>query len=296
MMNQSPDVVLGSSQGLAVGIQRLGARIVSVLVPSGGARCEIAVGGEHRAGATIGRYANRIAGGSIELDGHTYELSRNEGANTLHGGAVGFDSATWELVEQSPSRARLQHLSPDGDQGFPGRLLVEVCFTARDLALEIAYTARTDKPTVVNLTNHLYVNLAGTGAITDQELQIFAMRYTPVDSASIPTGDLLPVADSRFDFRSRRRIGPDHYDTNWVLDGPAEQLKQAASAIDPKSGRNVSVFTTEPGLQVYTPAGGGAFTLETQHFADSPHHPNFPSTVLRPGLDFGSRTLLDFGR
>ncbi|RZS80007.1 aldose 1-epimerase [Motilibacter rhizosphaerae] len=279
-------------------------------------------------GATVGRYANRIAGGRFRLDGRTYVLPRNDGPNTLHGGTVGFDKRVWSasgVRRGTAAGVTFRLVSPAGDQGFPGRLSVSVTYTL-DTAdrLRIDYQASTSAPTVLNLTNHSYFNLAGegSGSVEDQQLQISAAAYTPIDRTLIPTGAVAPVTGTPFDFRTARRIGDGlrggsaqlryakGYDHNWVLDGPAGRLRQVARAIDPVSGRWVTVQTTEPGLQVYTgnvldgtlygTSGrqyreGDAFTLETQHFPDSPHHPSFPSTVLRPGQRFTSSTVYAFG-
>jgi aldose 1-epimerase len=243
-------------------------------------------------GAIIGRYGNRIAGARFTLDGRVYELPANNGPNSLHGGELGFHVRVWE-AEPVPGGVRLTRTSPDGECGYPGSLDVAVTYTldAED-RLRIGYEASTDAPTVLNLTNHSYWNLAGGGTISDHELRIAASRYTPVDAALIPTGELADVAGTPMDFRQARRIGEHEYDHNWVLDGDV-RLR------DPGSGRTLAISTTEPGLQFYaggmldTPRAGLA--LETQHFPDSPNRPGWPSTVLRPGETFTSTTVLAFG-
>jgi aldose 1-epimerase len=243
-------------------------------------------------GAIIGRYGNRIAGAKFTLDGRTYALPANNGPNSLHGGERGFHVRVWD-PEPVPGGVRLSRTSPDGECGYPGTLDVAVTYTldAED-RLRIDYAATTDAPTVVNLTNHSYWNLAGTGTIDDHELRIAASRYTPVDAALIPTGELAQVDGTPMDFRQPRRIGSHPYDHHWVLEGDV-QLR------DPASGRTLTITTTEPGVQFYT--GGmlsrprAGLALETQHFPDSPNRPDFPPTVLRPGETFSSTTTLAFG-
>ncbi|MEU3842262.1 aldose epimerase family protein [Streptomyces sp. NPDC028635] len=256
---------------------------------------------EPHLGALIGRYANRIAGARFVLDGRTYPLVANEGPNTLHGGERGFDKRVWD-VEPVEHGLRLTRVSPHGEEGFPGRLEVTATYTLdASGALHLAYEAVTDAPTVVNLTNHSYFNLAGSGRADGHELRLAASRYTPVDAASIPTGDLADVTGTRFDFRTPRRTGSG-YDHNFVLDkGVTSAPVEVAELYDPASGRVVTVATTEPGLQLYTAdhlgapfLPGGGVALETQHFPDSPNRPEFPSTVLRPGEVYRSETVYGF--
>ncbi|MFJ5971533.1 aldose epimerase family protein [Streptomyces sp. NPDC093060] len=253
-------------------------------------------------GALVGRYANRIAGGRFPLDGCTYALERNSGPNSLHGGAQGFDKRVWE-VEPVEDGLRLSRVSPHGEEGFPGRLEVTATYTLdASGALRIAYEAVTDAPTVINLTNHTYWNLSGSGHAGGHELRLTASRYTPVDTDLIPTGALTDVSGSRFDFRTARKVGSG-YDHNYVLDkGVTEAAEDVAELYDPASGRVLTVATTEPGLQLYTAdhlaapfAPGDGIALETQHFPDSPNHPDFPSTELRPGRAFRSETVYGFG-
>ncbi len=271
-------------------LSTLGAAITSIIVPDAqGIPCEVTVPAGGSAGKTIGRYANRIAGGSFDLDGRTYTLPVNEGRNTLHGGPDGFSKRDWDVVE---GLFILQ--SPDGDQGFPGAMECRVRYTwDDDCALRIDYAATADKPTVINLTNHVYFNLSGGGEIGRHELQIDGSTYTPLDDELIPTGEIAPVAGTSHDFRSMRQIGDEKYDVNFAIDGWNGELRRVAELRDPRSGRRIVVETTQPGLQLYT-GKPGAVALETQHFADAPHHPNFPSTVLRPGETFNATTIYRF--
>lgn len=253
-------------------------------------------------GALVGRYANRIAGGRFTLDGLTYALPVNNGPNCLHGGERGFDERVWD-AEPVEHGVRLSRVSGHGEEGFPGRLEVSATYTLdAEGGLRIAYEAVTDAPTVVNLTNHSYFNLAGAGSgnAGGHELRIAASRFTPVDGDLIPTG-VESVEGSRFDFRVSRKVGAG-YDHNFVLDkGVTPAPVEVAELHDPASGRVLTVSTTEPGLQLYTAdhlsepfAPGDGIALETQHFPDSPNRPEFPSTVLRPGEVFRSETVYGF--
>ncbi|MEU6816912.1 aldose epimerase family protein [Streptomyces sp. NPDC046860] len=253
-------------------------------------------------GALVGRYANRIAGGRFPLDGRTYALAPNNGPNSLHGGERGFDRYVWD-AEPVEHGLRLSRVSPHGEEGFPGRLEVSATYTLdASGALRIAYEAVTDAPTVVNLTNHSYWNLGGSGHAGGHELRLDASRYTPVDDGLIPVGEPLDVTGSRFDFRAARKIGSG-YDHNYVLDkGVSEAAAEVAELYDPASGRVLTVATTEPGLQLYTAdhlgapfAPGEGIALETQHFPDSPNRPDFPTTRLEPGEVYRSQTVYGFG-
>jgi aldose 1-epimerase len=252
-------------------------------------------------GALVGRYANRIAGGRFTLDGKTRALAPNNPPNSLHGGEKGFDKRVWD-AEPVEHGVRLSRVAADGEEGFPGRLEVSATYTLEESgALRIAYEAVTDAPTVVNLTNHSYFNLGGSGNAGGHELRIAASRYTPVDADLIPTGVLEEVAGSRFDFRAARKVGAG-YDHNFVLDkGVTPAPVEVAELHDPASGRTLTVATTEPGLQLYTAdhltepfTPGDGIALETQHFPDSPNRPEFPNTVLRPGEVFRSVTVYGF--
>ncbi len=274
-------------------------------------------------GAIIGRYANRIAHGQFQIDGKTYSVPKNDGENSLHGGTRGFDKVVWS-GKPIKNGVELRYTSKDGDQGYPGNLTAVVRYTLSGNDLRIEYSATTDKKTVVNLTNHSYFNLAGEGRgdILQHRLTIHASRFTPVDSTLIPTGELKPVAGTPFDFQTEHAIGErindndeqlrrgKGYDHNFVLDRKANtDLFEAATAEHPASGRVLHVLTTEPGLQFYsgnfldgTIVGKGehvyghrtGFCLETQHFPDSPNHPDFPSTLLEPGRAFHSITVFRF--
>ena len=278
-------------------------------------------------GAIVGRYANRVAHARFTLDGTTYTLAANDHGNSLHGGLVGFDKRVWEAEpfhDSSQAGVRLHLVSADGEQGYPGRLDVVVTYAVTDSnELRITYLATTDKATVLNLSHHGYWNLAGhaSGDILGHELMLAADRFTPVDSLLIPTGEIRSVAGTPMDFRTPTaigaRIGEDDaqlrfgkgYDHNWVVDGAAGTLRLAARVRDPGTGRVMEVLTTEPGIQFYSGnfldgsnvGKGGAvyahragFCLETQHFPDSPNHPSFPSTVLRPGQEYRSTTVYRF--
>jgi aldose 1-epimerase len=278
-------------------------------------------------GATVGRYGNRIAGGKFSIDGKTYTLPKNNGENTLHGGIVGFNKKVWkarEIASKGGESLEMTYLSADGEEGFPGNLSTKVVFTlpADSNELKIDYAATTDKDTVLNLTNHSYFNLAGegNGDILDHAMMLHAKQFTPVDKGLIPTGELKNVAGTPMDFNTATAIGKrinesdeqlvfgKGYDHNWVLTRPGNGLSIAAEAYDPKSGRRLEVLTTEPGVQFYSgnfldgAKGKGnkpypqraAFCLETQHFPDSPNHPNFPSTLLKPKAVFHSQTVFRF--
>ncbi|MGW7194817.1 aldose epimerase family protein [Streptomyces chryseus] len=243
-------------------------------------------------GALVGRYANRIAGGTFTLDGRTYAPTRNAGPHCLHGGERGFDKRVWDARPVAYG-VRLSRVSPDGEEGFPGRVEVSAAYTLQEGgALRIAYRAVTDAPTVVNLTNHTYWSLGSGGPY---ELRLAAGAVTAVSGDGIPTGEQCAVAGSRFDFRAARVLGGG-YDHNFVLDkGVTDEPEVVGELCDPGSGRVVTVATTEPGVQLYTPDGFDGVALETQHFPDAPNRPEFPPVVLRPGEVFESATVYGFG-
>lgn len=276
-------------------------------------------------GALIGRYANRIADGRFTLDGKSYQLAINDGENHLHGGPEGFDRRNWDMstfVTPDSAGVVLELVSPDGDQGYPGTLEARVTYElTNENKLDMRFAATTDQPTVVNLTQHSYFNLAGAGDILDHRLMINAEHFTPVGAGLIPTGEVQPVAGTAFDFREPKAIGRDieaadaqlelglGYDHNFVLDQKADgELLLAARVIEPQTGRVLEVWTVEPGLQFYSGnflngslEGDGrvyahrtGFCLEPQHFPNSPNEPEFPSTALRPGETYESRIVYRF--
>jgi aldose 1-epimerase len=327
-----------NGNGIAVTVITYGGIIVSIETPDrDGAMGDIVLGFDDLAGylashpyfgAVVGRYANRIAGGSFSLDGRTYTLAVNNGPNHLHGGVRGFDAVVWtaEPIDRSDGAGVvLRYGSPSGEEGYPGNLQVTVTYLLTDDdALIIDYAATTDAPTPVNLTQHSYFNLAGdpTHDILDHVLTMDANRYTPVDNQLIPTGELASVTGTPFDFSTPHPIGEridaDHeqlrigngYDHNFVLTANGGDLARAATVFEPVTGRTLEVLTTEPGVQFYTGnfldgtltgkaglryAQRSGFCLETQHFPDSPNQPAFPSTILRPGTEYRSRTVWRFG-
>ena len=332
-------VTLRNQNGVEVRVMSYGGIIVSLKTPDRSGRSgDIVLGHEDAAGyfpnptffgAIIGRYGNRIAKGQFSLDGHDYTLPINNAPNSLHGGTAGWDQALWDVdpfqTKEGPGVV-LTHTSPDGDQGYPGTVKAKVTYTLTDdNRLRIEYSATTDKPTVINMTNHSYFNLSAGASpdILSHLLMINAAQYTPIDDGLIPTGEIAPVDHTPFDFRTPTAIGArigdrdvqltrgKGYDHNFVLTRlNAGDLELAARVEDPTSGRTLEVLTTQPGLQFYsgnfldgtiTGKGGAKYglrsglCLETQHFPDSPNHPSFPSTVLRPGETYASTTVLHFG-
>ena len=327
------DLYTLKSDGIEASIMTYGARVVSIKTPDrDGKMANVVLGysgldgylddGKTYFGAIVGRYGNRIALGKFSIDGHQYQVPVNNNANSLHGGTVGFDKLVWQ-ARQITDGVEMTLVSKDGDQGYPGTLTVHVRYTVHHNALRIDYTMSTDKATVVNLTNHSYFNLAGDGkgTILGEELMLPADKYTPVDAGLIPTGVLAPVEGTPFDFRKATVIGArindnneqlkiaGGYDHNWVLRGANGEIKTAARVYDPASGRVLTVTTTEPGVQFYsgnfldgTKYGNAkeghvknsGLCLETQHFPDSPNHPAFPTTELKPGETRHSMTTFTF--
>jgi aldose 1-epimerase len=337
---QSADLyILTSNHGMEAAITNFGATLVWLKVPDKtGKSGDVVLGydklsgyetGKAYFGATVGRYGNRIAHAKFVLDGVTYTLAKNNGDNSLHGGTVGFNKKLWttkDLSSPAGQALELAYLSKDGEEGYPGNLSIKIVYSipAGENALKIEYSATTDKDTVLNPTHHSYFNLAGqgNGDILQNQITIHASRFTPVDSALIPTGELKQVAGTPFDFTKSTAVGAridqddeqlkfgKGYDHNWVLDkkgGTAPSL--AVEVYEPTSGRVMDVLTTEPGVQFYTGnfldgtitgkdgktyGHRSALCLETQHFPDSPNHPSFPTTELKPGQKFHSVTTYKF--
>jgi aldose 1-epimerase len=319
-----------NSGGMTATIINYGATVTSLLVPDrDGAPGDVVLGfdslnGYRRQdnpyfGCIAGRYANRIAGAKFELDGKTYTLAVNNNGNSLHGGLKGFDKAVWDAAPlRSGDGVKFTHVSPDGDEGYPGNLRAEVTYTLTpDNALKIEYAATTDRATPVNLTHHGYFNLSGGAApdILGHELMIRADRYTEVNEKLIPTGRLPEVIGTPMDFRTPKAIGdgigavPGGYDHNWVLTTPGDLSVPSATLYDSGSGRLMELFTTEPGIQFYagnfldwslSGKGGNVYPkhaglcLEAQHFPDSPHQPSFPNTILKPGETYRQTTIYKF--
>ena len=327
-----------NASGMEASITNYGGRIVSLLVPDREGRMRDVVLGfddlkdyypernETDFGASIGRYANRIKDGLISIDGKQYQLPRNNYGHCLHGGTRGWQYQFYKAVEVSENRLKLERVSPDGDQGFPGNVTASVTFTLTDdNRLDIRYEAVTDAPTVVNMTNHSYFNLSGEPGshdILDDELYINASRFTPVDDTFMTTGEIWPVEGTPMDFRTAKPVGRDidadygqlhnghGYDHNWVLDTAGDDSVVAASLYSPVSGIELKVYTDEPGIQVYcgnfldgTVTGKGgvvyghrtAVCLETQKFPDTPNKPEWPSALLRPGETYSSHCVFEFG-
>lgn len=334
--------VLRNSHGIEATVITYGGILQSLIVPDkNGMTTDIVLGfddvqgyqknGNVYFGATIGRFGNRLAGGAFELDGKRYQVPQNDKDNSLHGGPQGFDKRVWKAEPSNDKDSvgvTLTYLSADGEMGFPGNLKTDVTYSLNDKnELRIDYKATTDKPTVLNLTNHSYFNLAGAGNgdILKQVATLHAAHYTPVTGKLIPTGELAPVTGTPMDFTKPTAIGThikaDHpqlkfaepkqggFDFNWVLNAKGDVSKLAADVQDPQSGRRLQLYTTEPGVQFYTSnfldgtvkgkqgkvyPHWGAFTLETQHFPDSPNQPDFPTTRLDPGQTYTQTMVLKF--
>jgi aldose 1-epimerase len=332
-------ITLRNQSGIEIKVVSYGGTILSLTTPDRtGAKDDIVLGFDEVPtyfdkspyfGCLIGRYCNRIAKGKFTLDGHAYTLATNNGPNHLHGGTKGWDKVVWTPDPFQDARGvgvKLSYTSVDGDEGYPGTVKADVTYTLTDNNdFVVEYHATTDKPTIINLTQHSYFNLAGAKAndILGHQLMINADRYTPVDATLIPTGEVAPVEGTPFDFRTPTTIGArindaneqltrgQGYDHNYVVkrDG-GSGLVLAARVVEPQTGRTMEITTTEPGIQFYsgnfldgtlTGKGGrvygrrSGFCLETQHYPDSPNHPAFPTTTLRPGEDYRSRTVFKFG-
>jgi aldose 1-epimerase len=324
--------VLSNGRGLTAKVITYGAILTELHVPDrDGKTADVVLGfdnlpdylkGHPMFGATVGRVANRIAKGKFTLDGKEYTLARNGGPNAIHGGKVGFDKRVWKAepkLTADGSSVRLTYHSPDGEEGYPGNLTATVTYTlTNDNALRLDYTATTDKATPVNLTNHSYFNLAGAGSgdILGHELMLAADNYTPTDATLIPTGAIKPVRGTPLDFTTPALIGariaqlrkfPGGYDHNYVINGGGKKLTLAARVRDPKSGRVMEMFTTEPGVQLYTMNSDvklrgkgatygrhGGFCLEAQHYPDAVNRPEFPPVILRPGETYRQTTVYKF--
>lgn len=327
---------LTNKNGMKLEVINFGGIITSLTAPDKNGKYEDVVlgftkpedyfnGNPYYFGALIGRYGNRIANAKFTLEGKTYDVDKNDGPNSLHGGKEGFHTKFWNIEPVKDAQfptLKLTYSSTDGEEGFPGKLTTTVFYTLTDdNALEISYEAETDKPTVVNLTQHSYFNLSGnfTKEITDHELQINGDKFLPVNETLIPTGEQKAVKGTAFDFTVSKPIGKDinadddqlkkgkGYDHNWILNGSG--LRSIATVYHPESGRVMEVLTDEPGVQFYsgnfldgkyeTKTGGKngirtGFCLETQHFPDSPNQPSFPSTELKPGQKYQSKTIYKF--
>ena len=330
---------LKNENGMTVKVTNYGAIITSIVVPDrDGKMADVALGynrvedyinavDKPYFGAVVGRYGNRIANGEFTLNGETYSLLKNNGANHLHGGAVGFDKVVWDAdFNPSKNTVSLRYVAKDKEEGYPGNLQLRVSYTlTNNNAIVVNYHATTDKATPINVTQHTYFNLKGEGqgTILDHELMLNAKKFTPVDESLIPTGKMPRVMGTPFDFTTAKAIGRDigqeneqlrfglGYDHNWILDkgGKKDELTLAAQVHEPSSGRVMEIHTTEPGIQFYCgnfldgrlkgKSGKpyihrGGFCLETQHFPDSPNQPNFPSAILKPGEVFQSQTVFKF--
>jgi len=329
---------LKNRNGMTVKVTNYGAIITSIVTPDrDGKFADVALGYNNVEGyinavdkpyfgAVVGRYGNRIAKGSFTLDGETYSLAVNNGENHLHGGVIGFDKVVWTVNSFEDTSIKLSYLAKDREEGYPGNLDISVTYTLTDEnEIVIDYRATTDKATPVNLTQHTYFNLAGegNGTILDHELMLAAAKFTPVDSGSIPTGELRSVTGTPFDFTSPKPIGRDigtdneqltfgsGYDHNWVIDKASDSMELTLAAVvtEPTSGRIMTVRTTEPGIQFYCGnfldgrlkgksgknyVHRGGFCLETQHYPDSPNRPEFPSTTLKPGDVYQTQTVYAF--
>jgi aldose 1-epimerase len=331
-------ITLRNQAGIEIRISTYGGTILSLSTPDRtGAADDIVLGFDTMTpyfdkspyfGCLIGRYCNRIAKGKFTLDGKTYTLATNNPPNALHGGKKGWDKVVWTSVPFQNAGGvgtRLSYTSKDGEEGYPGTVNADVTYTLTDKnELVVEYHATTDKPTIINLTQHSYFNLAGAKAndILGHELMLNADQYTPVDPTLIPTGELAKVDGTPFDFRTATKIGARindaneqlkrglGYDHNWVVKRSGTDLTLAARVVEPLTGRTMEITTTEPGIQFYsgnfldgtiTGKGGrvyghrSGFCLETQHYPDSPNHPTFPTTTLRPGEEYRSKTVFTFG-
>jgi aldose 1-epimerase len=323
------EFLLRNAKGMQVSIASYGGTLTKIVVPDKNQQMgDVVLGfdslsgytqtGNPFIGALIGRYGNRIANGKFTLDGKVYTLAQNNNGNHLHGGIKGYDKVLWNVDAVDSTSIHLSYNSKDGEEGYPGNLKVNVVYTLTDdNELKIDYTATTDKPTPVNLTNHSYFNLSAgkDSTILDHELRLDADRYTAVNDKLIPTGQLPPVKNTPMDFSKSKRVGQDidkvkgGYDHNWVLNKKDSSLTLIGTLYHPASGRAMDIFTTQPGVQFYTGnfldgkltgkngvkyVQHSALCLETQHFPDSPNQPSFPSTILTPGQTYHQVTVYKF--
>jgi aldose 1-epimerase len=323
------EYILGNANGLKVGIISYGAAIVSIETPDvQGRMADVVLGFDDMVGyqseenpyfgACCGRFANRLAKGRFCIDGEAYSVAINNGPNGLHGGRVGFDKKIWEAEIIADRAVSMSLISPDGDEGYPGALKANLVYTLTDdNELKLEYTATTDRTTILNLTNHSYFNLAGRGSVRNHVIRINADRWAVVDEHAIPTGELRTVAGTAMDLREPTPVGKNidtvqgsGYDHNYCINQTAPgELTLAAAVVEPRSGRTLECWTTEPGVQFYTgnfldqiKGKSGiiyrkqeGFCLETQHYPDSPNHPEFPSTELAPGETYAQTTIYRFG-
>lgn len=328
--DQDVTLYILSNSKMKVGVIDYGATLISIITPDkDGGLDDVLLGFDtiegyfgQNFGSVTGRYANRIAGAKFTIDGTEHSITANAGKNHIHGGRTGFNKVMWtgkKVKTDDYIGVELTYLSKDGEEGFPGNLNCTVTYTLNDNnELKLHYRATTDKPTVVNLTNHAYFNLAGAGNgdILDHVATINASKYTPADDALIPTGGIEPVENTPLDFTKPQKVGSRidqlaqtrGYDHNYVFGRPAGTLHHAANIYDPSTSRMMDVLTTQPGMQFYTAnhlnnlKGRGSklynrhygFCCETQHYPDSPNKPNFPTTILRPGEEFDSTTIFRF--
>ncbi len=312
MTDQHKLVTIKSESGLRAILSPVGAKLVALFIPTkDGGEVQVVIGSsahpndpgaDASGGAICGRVANRIAGGVFELDGQQFKLPINKAPNTLHGGPVGFSRREWTVAQVDESRVEFRLLSANGDMGFPGDLEVVAAYGFEGASLYLDMTAVTDRPTIINLTNHVYLNLNGGGSALGHKLKIPASRYTPSDETLIPTGELADVAGTRFDFRRLRPIAED-YDVNFCLDAGRGPLHLAARLVEPETGRTMTLSTTEPGVQLYTATHfsealispyskvvkNGGIALEPQTYPNAINEPGFPSSVLRPDETYAHR-------
>ena len=302
--------VLKNNNGMEAAVINIGARIVSLMVPDNtGTMQNVALGHDNIEpylqlrdyyGAIVGRFANRIAGGTFVLDRLTHRVRQNEGSNMLHGGPNGFSTRYFTIEQLDEQNLICTYFSKDGEDGFPGNLHLMVTYKLRDdNTLEVNYKATTDRATVLNVSNHSYFNLSGANAdnVADHQLYIDASKYTPTNDELIPTGEIVAVKNTPLDYTSLRAVDTEYpYDLNYVLNHPEDIDNVAVKVVSTTTGIQMEIYTTEPGMQFYSEQKTRrSLVLEPQHFPDSPNHPHFPSTILRPDTVFNSQTLYKFG-